>query len=497
MLSRRVILIAASAQLAVSAAALPFPAFHPFLAGVLFPAPALLACAVALRAANCAPGRYRLGWLLMSVMLGAWAAVELYFGYYALVLRYEAPFPGPADAFYYAGYAALIGAVATFAFTGRGLVDYRTWADAAAVTIVAAAFWWHFLVEPRFEDGTSLAALVGIGYPILDLAVIVGLVVALYSARDHTNPRMLLLVASVSATIAADAGYSLVGQETVASATVLDLGWQAGYWLLALAAVSPPSRPALVRPLEGQSVAGLLLPYAAVSPLVLFAGYLAWQGQLHLPLAIAAVLAAAFLVLRQWFTLVDNRHLYRQVAANAEELQHALQEQQRLRAEAQHLADHDDLTGLLNRRAWIARAREHASLAVTILDIDHFKAVNDRHGHFAGDEVLCAVAQRLEQLYAGSGVVGRLGGEEFGVLVARPLAEAVALAERAILLFAEDPVCTRRGTVIPVTLSAGVASWQAHAADPLAASHQLADARLFTAKRGGRARVVSAPGLVA
>lgn len=128
---------------------------------------------------------------------------------------------------------------------------------------------------------------------------------------------------------------------------------------------------------------------------------------------IATAAAAAFfapLMAAPFFALVSGRLLLA-VASASDELQ--------------RLARTDSLTGLANRRAFEERAEElwqtrGGAVAVTaMVDIDHFKTVNDRHGHAAGDQVLIALAQHLERTVAGStatSVIGRLGGDEFAVV---------------------------------------------------------------------------------
>ena len=95
-------------------------------------------------------------------------------------------------------------------------------------------------------------------------------------------------------------------------------------------------------------------------------------------------------------------------------------EMNRLRIEAEYLASHDSLTSLLNRRAWFAAAESGSYTSLALFDVDRFKLVNDRHGHPAGDSVLRWVAETLAAAIGGCGVVGRLGGEEFGVLFDMP-----------------------------------------------------------------------------
>ncbi len=164
----------------------------------------------------------------------------------------------------------------------------------------------------------------------------------------------------------------------------------------------------------------------------------------------------------------------------------------RASARFEQLSRTDPLTGLANRRAAVeaisaasvVQRRGGAPASAILLDVDHFKQVNDRHGHDVGDQVLKAVADALQRSVREQDLVARWGGEEFLVLVRGPLDAAAALAERildAIRAIAEP---------IAVTATAGVA-----ACDPggdVDACINAADAALYRGKEGGRDRVVLA-----
>lgn len=158
----------------------------------------------------------------------------------------------------------------------------------------------------------------------------------------------------------------------------------------------------------------------------------------------------------------------------------------------------DALTGAYNRAflaerlvAEIAHARRHkAELALLMLDLDGFKAVNDKHGHLAGDAVLRAVSSRFARLVRVEDIVARYGGEEFVMLLrATPLDGATRLAERLREAVAAERVETS-GATLSVTVSIGVATLAEiapeHGAVELLA---LADGRLYQAKVSGRNRV--------
>ena len=163
------------------------------------------------------------------------------------------------------------------------------------------------------------------------------------------------------------------------------------------------------------------------------------------------------------------------------------------------LATRDQLTGLFNRRMFDEILQEETErsqrfdrpFSLILIDIDHFKRVNDTHGHLAGDEVLREVARRMEKKARSVDRVMRYGGEEFAILmlegdsdVARRLAEVLREDIEA------DAVPVGGELVLPLTISAGVADFprDASGADELIAA---ADKALCAAKDGGRNRVVT------
>jgi diguanylate cyclase (GGDEF)-like protein len=164
------------------------------------------------------------------------------------------------------------------------------------------------------------------------------------------------------------------------------------------------------------------------------------------------------------------------------------------------LATRDELTGLLNRREYdriLAEEEERARrfrhpLGLVIVDIDRFKAINDTHGHPAGDAVIKEVALRLEGAIRNVDRIARIGGEEFAlILVQTDGPPALEVARRAIAAVAQTPFPAGGGLSLGVTASAGVAALPADAgtaADLFAA----ADRALYTAKERGRCMAVPA-----
>jgi two-component system, cell cycle response regulator len=176
-----------------------------------------------------------------------------------------------------------------------------------------------------------------------------------------------------------------------------------------------------------------------------------------------------------------------------------LQDELRQRNEELDLVSRTDaLTGLRNRRhveeyltKLVSLARRNVEpIAVLIVDIDHFKSVNDGHGHDAGDAVLREVAGRMVDSVRLEDMVGRWGGEEFLVVLPNTAAQGAAeLAERLRQVVAGEPCPLPDGGAVPVTISLGCA---ASVIDDAATLVRSADAAMYEAKESGRNRVVVA-----
>ncbi len=216
-----------------------------------------------------------------------------------------------------------------------------------------------------------------------------------------------------------------------------------------------------------------------------------------LPIAIAVFIACALLFTHtSWLqfvenvrVLVDRDRLLQEAKASGEQLELML-------SRMSDLAMADELTGLKNRRSFfddiepvIAGSRRRGKpIAIALLDLDHFKDVNDTHGHAVGDHVLREVARRIEDTLRQEQIVARIGGEEFVVLLPEtsPQQALVAL-ERLRKAIGEVPIPAGPDASVTITMSAGIA--------PLgdgmtvAEAMQHADKAMYRAKTLGRDRV--------
>jgi two-component system, cell cycle response regulator len=228
----------------------------------------------------------------------------------------------------------------------------------------------------------------------------------------------------------------------------------------------------------------------------------AGEGHRDIPLLLLGDPAQRSLVLRG-LEIGANDHAFRpldpaELRARARNQIRRRRTQEGLRQDLDRsleLAVTDSLTGLRNRRFALRQLDvllRNAPSAVLILDVDHFKTVNDTLGHASGDAVLVEIADRLRTHLRAADVIARIGGEEFLVALSGAAAEeALAVAERLRAMVAATPVEVA-GRSLPVTVSIGIA--RLPVGGSVNAALRDADAALYAAKEAGRNRVEAAPG---
>jgi diguanylate cyclase (GGDEF)-like protein len=168
--------------------------------------------------------------------------------------------------------------------------------------------------------------------------------------------------------------------------------------------------------------------------------------------------------------------------------------------ELERFATVDSLTGVLNRRAWMSLATTEMAVsvryghlvAVLMIDLDHFKQINDSHGHDAGDRALAFIARALQSAVRPGDLVGRYGGEEFCVLMTHADNAAASAFDVRMRTYLTEVAEEELG--FPLAYSAGIAM-RVSPEDTLAAMVKRADATLYSAKEQGRSRTLDAQGL--
>ncbi|GGK64357.1 hypothetical protein Ppa06_18930 [Planomonospora parontospora subsp. parontospora] len=463
---------------AVAASAVTAATYASTLGQILYFAVYGAVCALAWWAAlRSGAGAARRPWLLIALAQTLWLTgdvIEMVF-----FLTGEVPPVGISDVLWLGGYPLIAAALVLMA-RHRAPGRLRAGAlDALTLATVAALASWQFLIEPLFGEGLSLAVtIVPALYPVGDIVLLAAALFLVLSPGERGTPTYLLLTA-VFTYLAVDLGYNLLPYVLDYSYVErLGAGLLLGHAVL-VAAMLHPGHAELTRPGSRMGTLHparvLFLGMALLGTPALALRHSGFSGE-ELALILAGSGCAAFVLTR--FTM-------------------AVREQERMQAQMAYQAHHDPLTGLANRTVLhdtlerVMRA-PGTGVAVLYLDLDGFKAVNDTHGHEAGDAVLGAVAERLSAAVRGGDLVARLGGDEFVLLC--PGAshdDAVRLAER-VLREVSAPV-PFRGHELSVGASVGIAACAGEASGNAAVGIlRAADTAMYSAKRLGRGRWVTA-----
>lgn len=282
--------------------------------------------------------------------------------------------------------------------------------------------------------------------------------------------------------------------------------WAAAAWML-YPAGGPEEKAMLVMMLSGlcagsvaffssSPVASMLFFVPMMSALMVQVVRYDTAAQPVLPTAVGVFILCALLFTRtSWFQFVDNVRVLverdealRAASAKGSELETTL-------AQMQDLAMVDQLTGLKNRRAFFddaepsiaASRRREQPVAVAVIDLDHFKDINDTYGHAVGDIVLKEAARRISDGAREEHIVGRFGGEEFVMLLPFTTAQqALNALERIRKEMSAAPIEVPNGPGLTLTMSAGIAPLELDM--PIAVAIDHADKAMYRAKKLGRDR---------
>ncbi|GAA1978738.1 diguanylate cyclase [Amycolatopsis minnesotensis] len=419
----------------------------------------------------------RAPWLFVGVSQLVYAAADSVFYVSHFVLG-STTFPGLADVLYLSHYPFIVvGLIVLIRLRNPG-GDVQGVLDAAMLVVVAGTLSWLYLIGPNARaDTPGVTKLASVAYPILDLAML-SVSLLLILGRGRRPVSFSFLSANLVAFFAADSIYvfqQLAGTYQVGN--FLDAIWLSGNLALGAAALHPTAKQVSDRAPASDHRLGAgriiaLLTAALVAPLILLVQY--GRGELRdIPVVAVACAVLFMLIITRLGGLV---------------IQH------------RQLAITDGLTGLYTRRFFetqlpleLARARRGGHrLTVLIVDVDRFKAINDRYGHPAGDRVLVEVVARLREVTRSGDVLARYGGEEFALLAPGIGPEELhAIAERLRETTRSAPVRISEELSVPVTVSVGAAVFPLHGATPLELV-TTADRALYTAKQSGRDRVVAA-----
>jgi diguanylate cyclase (GGDEF)-like protein len=424
---------------------------------------------------NLPAGRARLPWLFLGFSQVVYASADICF-YVSHNIFNDDAFPALADPLYLGHYPlVVVGLIMLIQLRTPGR-DLASLLDAATVAVAAALLSWLYLIGPQARtDEPFLVKLASVAYPVMDLAMFaVALRLILGPGRRPTS--FILLAGNLLAIFTADTLYVMQQLNgTYQTGNFLDAIWLGGNLALGAAALHPTVSRVADR--ASAEDIGLSAPR-----LVVLAG--------------AALIAPATLLLQD--SLGTLRDVPVIAAACAVLFLLAIARLAGLVADQRRLATTDVLTGLRTRRFFGAQLpfeltkarRAGTSLAVLIVDVDHFKSINDRYGHPAGDRVLIEVARRLRESVRHADFIARYGGEEFALVVPEVGPQELAsIGERLRTQVASSPIQVSPDVGIDVTVSVGTAGYPRHGNSP-AELITTADRALYAAKSQGRDRVV-------
>ncbi|WP_306212505.1 GGDEF domain-containing protein [Actinoplanes sp. RD1] len=416
---------------------------------------------------------------LLLVSASAFSSVAADVSFYFLALSSgDVPYPSIADVGYLAAYPLLAAGL-------LGIVRRRTpgWnlasaVDAATVAVGTGYLVYALVIEPTLEVGAGdLPTLVSVAYPVGDLMLIAtGARLLLGAGRRTVSLRLFGVY--LGGVLYADTAYSVQSLDgTYQVANYLDAVWMTTGFAFAAGLLHPSLRTMIApAPVATPDATPARLVVLAVSALLAPTTVLTQHLRGNDTPVVAATIVCDLL-----FLLVLAR------MAGLVKAQRAA-------------AITDSLTGLHTRRYLNETLRtEHARhqrsgrpVGLLLLDVDHFKAVNDAYGHHGGDQVLIEVASRLRGLVRPGDIVARYGGEEFAVVLpGAGLDETAMVGERVRRGIAAAPIAVGADNHHQVTVSVGVAGMPRPCTDIDALVHA-ADHALYAAKEGGRDQVAAA-----
>ncbi|MFG1920672.1 GGDEF domain-containing protein [Cryptosporangium sp. NPDC048952] len=458
-------------------------------ANALFLVPIAVAVVAAAVAARRRAGQSRTGraWIAFAASYALWLAGEAVWVGYVWVSGPEIPYPSVSDALFLAQYLVVLPGF--FIAFGQGHRSRRGRAlfDVSLVLVGLGALGWRLLAAPQLTNTEGISLVVTAAYPLADILVLVCLLTLGLSGHRRLPVSVRLVGWSYLIYAVTDCLY-MYGRihRTYGDGSWLDNGYQLSAVLLAIGGVvaARHREPDAVRLAVGRDLTVVPLLAAGTAASIGLALEFVERGGGYGTLLVGLVVVAGLMV-RQYLVTRDRTDLARQLAT-------ALREQERL-------AVTDPLTGLHNRRFFddtmrteVARARRTGRpLSLVVLDLDHFKKINDERGHHAGDVTLVQAAARLQAVTRGGDVVARFGGEEFvWLLPDTDESGAAIMAERLRAALCARPVEVSASCLVPVTGSLGVASAIGLVDDD--ALLRDADRAMYHAKATGRNRVVRA-----
>ncbi|HEY2767028.1 MAG TPA: EAL domain-containing protein [Solirubrobacteraceae bacterium] len=407
----------------------------------------------------------RRSWMIFAVGISVYGLGNVLWAAWVEHLP-DPPIPSICDGMWLMLYPACYVGIVGLARLRERRVPARMWLDGLVAGLGIAAVGAAIVVRPVLASvsGDTAAVVTEMAYPICDLMLAALVVGVLALGGWRVNRMWAMLGIGFIALAVADCMYALqVAGGATAPSSMTNTTYDVGVLLLALAAWQPEAAPQTDTVPTG-AVLGIPAAFAVSALGLLLYDHFSRLDPLAFVLAMLTILAA---IARTALTFRDVRAL----------------------AETRRQALTDDLTSMPNRRHFLRCVRDAilatnvagGSVALLLVDLDHFKELNDTLGHDAGDQLLCQVGERLRAVLRGSDTAARLGGDEFGVVLsdAADEASAIAVAEKILRALGEPfPI---KDVGLRVTASIGIARFpeQAENEEQLM---QHADVAMYDAK---------------
>ena len=457
-------------------------------------------------------------WLLLAISNFCYACAMMIWSVYEIFLHTSAPFPSPADIMWILVNTFQLMALFWVIVKNRkslriGQILY----DVSIIFIVTAFFCWEYILSPAInsQQGT-FEKLISLTYPVGDLIILFILLCIYYSGTIKEQLQVFWVIFSgMILLLLADTFYFyLQAHHAYQTGHPIDFLWTAGILLVGLSCFYGIGEPVLTLqpPKAAENKIGdwtrliksprLMVPYLGVLLLFLLT---VSQDQVFNSLIIGSIITLILILLRQVYTLAENKSLLKKMTMLNKDLEMTVAERtmelknkntllEESIKQVEYLAYHDHLTGLPNYRYFYQQLEEtlaaakqkNQNVAILFLDLDRFKLINDSFGHSIGDSLLQEASKRLSSCIGNSGTICRQGGDEFLVFLPNTTREKTAKLAKKIL-HSLQKVTEIKGNELIVTSSIGISLFPEHG-EEIDLLLQRADTAMYSAKKALRNR---------
>ncbi|ACJ33534.1 putative bifunctional diguanylate cyclase/phosphodiesterase [Anoxybacillus flavithermus] len=433
-------------------------------------------------------------WKWMTASTICYFIAEMIYRIYEWMFQTELFFPNLADVFYLLySFAYIIALLYVIMQQRKVVVVWQSLLDATIVMCVILAYSWIYIVGPmiRLEESILYISVL-VAYPLLDL-VMLFLLLHLFFA---TNVRRIWLwnMVGVGLFVFTDTVYFIqMMQFHYESNSWLDPLWILSLLMIGLSGYYAKDGHLTFQKSEQPSVIKIMFPYVCFL-LLLFVPFIYPDDRIVIT---CLVFAVGCIFLRQWMMLKENRQLLQQLQTLNDNLERKVAQRTselvHLNEQLTYVANHDFLTGLFNRRAFVMKLEEELirakqqqhHFAVIFIDVDRFKQINDYFGHQIGDELIVQIGRLLKETIRPTDFIARQGGDEFTIIFTpfKHVDELRRFVHR-LVSFSQQPVAVQH-LDIRISLSVGVAVYP-YDGETVETLMKHADIAMYRAKEQGK-----------